>query len=158
MNARLIVNGKAVTVDSDRQRPLVEVLREDLGLTGTKSGCGEGFCGACTVLIDGKAVSACVTTLAEADGKSVVTIEGLAPSGRLHPVQEAFLEARAFQCGYCTPGMILGTVALLRQNPKPSRNQILRALDGHLCRCCGYVRIVEAVQGAAGRLAAGAGP
>jgi len=143
------VNGQQKTVTTDPQRPLLEVLREDLGLTGTKYGCGESQCGACTVLIDGQPVSSCVTTVAAVGGKTVLTIEGLATGDRLHPVQEAFLAEGAFQCGYCTPGMIVATVGLLKQTPKPTDEQILSALEKHLCRCCGYTRILKAVRRAA---------
>jgi aerobic-type carbon monoxide dehydrogenase small subunit (CoxS/CutS family) len=143
------VNGQQKTVTTDPQRPLLEVLREDLHLTGTKYGCGEAQCGACTVLIDGQPVSSCITAVAAAGGKTVLTIEGLATGDRLHPVQEAFLAEGAFQCGYCTPGMIVATVGLLKQTPKPTDEQILSALEKHLCRCCGYPRILKAVRRAA---------
>ena len=145
----LTVNGRRVTVTTDPQRPLLEVLREDLGLTGTKYGCGEGVCGACTVLIDGKRAQSCHTPVAEAAGKAIITIEGLAFGDSLHPVQEAFLAEGALQCGYCTPGMILATVALLKENPKPTEAQIRHWMDGNLCRCCGYPKIVQAVRRAA---------
>jgi aerobic-type carbon monoxide dehydrogenase small subunit (CoxS/CutS family) len=146
---RLTVNGKPRAVDTEPERPLLEVLREDLGLTGTKYGCGEGQCGACTVLLDGKAVFSCVTPVRSAHGRKVVTIEGLAPGGKLHPVQQAFIDEGAMQCGYCTPGMVLGTVALLANEPKPTEAQIAEGLNGHLCRCNGYHRIVAAVKRAA---------
>jgi aerobic-type carbon monoxide dehydrogenase small subunit (CoxS/CutS family) len=145
----LTVNGQPRTVTTDSERPLLDVLREDLGLTGTKYGCGQGLCGACTVLLDGEPVRSCVTPVSATAGKAVLTIEGLAQGESLHPVQEAFLAEGAFQCGYCTPGMVLATVALLRQTPRPSAEQIRAALDGHLCRCCGYPQIVKAVQRAA---------
>lgn len=146
---RFTVNGKPRAVDTEPERPLLEVLREDLGLTGTKYGCGEGQCGACTVLLDGKAVFSCVTPVRTAQGRKVVTIEGLAAGGKLHPVQQAFVEEGAMQCGYCTPGMVLGTVALLASEPKPTEAQIAEGLNGHLCRCNGYHRIVAAVKRAA---------
>lgn len=145
-----IVNGKRQSVDTDPTRPLLDVLREDLHLTGTKYGCGEGMCRACTVLLDGVAITSCLTPVERASGKQVTTIEALAASGKLHPVQEAFLEEGAMQCGYCIPGMILRTVALLEKNPKPTEEEMVEGLNGSLCRCCGYVRILEAVKRAAG--------
>ena len=147
----LTVNGQVRTVTTDPQRPLVEVLREDLHLTGTKVGCGEGKCGACTVLLDGKTIRSCNTPVGDAANKSITTIESLAVGDKLHPVQEAFLAENAFQCGYCTPGMILSTVALLKQKPQPTEPDILAWMDGHLCRCCGYPRILRAVRRAAGQ-------
>ena len=152
------VNGKQRTVTVDPQRPLLDVLREDLKLTGTKYGCGEGRCGACSVLLDGRRVPSCVTPVSSADGKEVLTIEGLSspgdPPGKegetLHPVQAAFLAEGAFQCGYCTPGMIIATVALLREHPQPTDDQILTGLNRNLCRCCDYPRILKAVRRAAG--------
>ena len=146
---RLSVNGKARSVDTEPERPLLEVLREDLGLTGTKYGCGEGQCGSCTVLLDGKPAFSCVTTVRAAEGRRIVTIEGLAEGGRLHPVQQAFLDEGAVQCGYCTPGMVLQTVALLENHPKPTDAQIVDGLNGHLCRCSDYQRIMNAVRRAA---------
>jgi len=144
------VNGTQKTLAVDPQRLLLDVLREDLQLTGTKYGCGEGRCGACTVLVNGNRVLACSTPAVEANGKSVTTIEGLAHGDRLHPVQEAFLAEGAMQCGYCTPGMILSTVALLEKHPHPTPQQITEELDGHLCRCGGYVKIMSAIRRAAG--------
>jgi aerobic-type carbon monoxide dehydrogenase small subunit (CoxS/CutS family) len=143
------VNGKAREVDTESDRPLLEVLREDLGLTGTKYGCGEGECGACTVLLDGQPVLACLTPVQSVHGHSVITIEGLARNGELHPVQQAFLDEGAMQCGYCTPGMILRTVALLDANPHPTDAQIVEGLNGNLCRCNDYHRIQAAVRHAA---------
>ncbi len=151
------VNGRQRTVTVDPERPLLDVLREELQLTGTKYGCGEGRCGACTVLVDGKRARSCITPAASVAGKEVLTIEGLAPSKpasgaegqALHPVQAAFLAERAFQCGYCTPGMIMTTVALLQETPHPTDEQILTALNGNLCRCCDYPRILKAVHRAA---------
>lgn len=136
-------------MSTDSQRTLLDVLREDLGLTGTKYGCGEGQCRACTVLIDGDPVRSCLTEIAEVQGRQVETIESLARGGKLHPIQEAFVAEGAMQCGYCVPGMIMRTVGFLKRFPDPSRSQILDALNGNLCRCCGYGNIVNAVQRAA---------
>ena len=146
---RLTVNGKSTSLDTEPERPLLEVLREDLGLTGTKYGCGEGQCGACTVLLDGKAALSCLTPVRAAEGRKIVTIEGLARGGTLHPVQQAFLDEGALQCGYCTPGMILQTVALLEIHPKPTDAEIVSGLNGNLCRCADYHRIMAAVHRAA---------
>jgi carbon-monoxide dehydrogenase small subunit len=146
----LVVNGKKHSVTTSPQRPLLDVLREDLGLTGTKYGCGEGRCGSCMVLLDGKRVHSCTTPAVEADKKSITTIEGLAEGDRLHPVQEAFLAEGAMQCGFCTPGMVLATVALLREIPHPKDEQIVEAMDGHICRCNGYTKILRAIRRAAG--------
>jgi aerobic-type carbon monoxide dehydrogenase small subunit (CoxS/CutS family) len=143
------VNGQARRVETEPDRALLEVLREDLGLTGTKYGCGEGQCRACTVLIDGRPTVSCVTPVRAAAGKTIVTIEGLAAAGTLHRVQQAFIDEGAMQCGYCTPGMVLRAAALLQQTPQPTNEQILAALDGSLCRCCGYPRILAAVRRAA---------
>jgi aerobic-type carbon monoxide dehydrogenase small subunit (CoxS/CutS family) len=144
-----IVNGKRHTESFPAEESLLSVLRERLDLTGTKYGCGEGQCGACTVLMDGRAVRSCRVTAAEAAGKRVTTIEGLAKSGRLHPVQSAFLEVEAFQCGFCTPGFIVAASALLEKNRNPSDEEISGALAGNICRCCAYPRIVAAVRQAA---------
>ncbi len=149
----LAVNGRPCTVEADSQISLLTVLRENLDLTGTKYGCGEGQCGACTVLVDGRAQRSCVTRAENMAQKQITTIEGLARSDQLHPVQEAFLEEGALQCGYCTPGMILSTVALLIRNDHPTRTEIIDSLDGNLCRCGAYSRIISAVQKAATRLA-----
>ncbi|MGD0498914.1 MAG: (2Fe-2S)-binding protein [Bryobacteraceae bacterium] len=146
---RFTVNGKATSVDTEPERSLLEVLREDLGLTGTKYGCGEAECGACTVLLDNQAVFSCVTPVREAQGRKITTIEGLAAGERLHPVQQAFLDEGAMQCGYCTPGMVLRTVALLESHPKPSDAQIVEGLNSNLCRCSGFLRILAAVRRAA---------
>lgn len=140
------VNGLARTVTTDPTRPLLEVLREDLQLTGTKCGCGEGRCGACTVLIGGRAVVACITPVGNVDQQKILTIEGLATGDKLHPVQEAFLAEGALQCGYCTPGMILNVVGLLNERPHPTEEEIRSRVEPHLCRCCGYPRILKAVQ------------
>src|SRR5438445_4989874 len=145
----LRVNGKKLQVDADPERSLLSVLREDLDLTGSKYGCGEGRCGACTVLLDGRPVRACVTPVSATAGKPVRTIEGLARGEQLHPLQEAFLRADALQCGYCTPGMIMSALALLTQEPRPSREDIVRFMGGNVCRCGTYPRIVTAVQEAA---------
>jgi aerobic carbon-monoxide dehydrogenase small subunit len=143
------VNGRQVTVTTDPDRLLLDVLREDLGLRGTKYGCGEGRCGACTVLIDGQRVHSCQTPISKAAGKKVLTIEGLARKDTLHAVQEAFLAENAFQCGYCTSGMIMTAVALLNEKPNPTDAEILAWLDGNLCRCGGYPKILKAVRRAA---------
>jgi aerobic-type carbon monoxide dehydrogenase small subunit (CoxS/CutS family) len=145
----LFVNGARRPVDADAGRMLLGVLRDDLDLTGTKYGCGEGQCAACTVLVDGQAVRSCITRVGSVAGKRIVTIEGLAPGGGLHPVQQAFLDAEAMQCGWCTPGMILGAVALLARNPHPSDAEIAAGMNGHICRCGTYPRIVRAVSEAA---------
>ncbi|HXQ48735.1 MAG TPA: (2Fe-2S)-binding protein [Thermoplasmata archaeon] len=143
------MNGIDHPIRLDRDRSLLLVLREELGLTGTKYGCGEGECGACKVLLDGVAVRACQTPVGEAVGRSVITVEGLAEADRLHPVQQAFIEAGAFQCGFCTPGMVVAAVSLLARNPRPDEAAIRAAMDGNLCRCGGYLRIIDAVQRAA---------
>jgi len=143
---RFTVNGGERSVTTDERRTLLDVLREDLGLTGTKYGCGEGQCRACTVLIDGRATQACQTTVDEVASRRIETIEGLATGDKLHPVQAAFVQADAMQCGYCVPGMILATVALLRRNPHPTREEIITGLNGNLCRCCGYMNILHAVE------------
>jgi aerobic-type carbon monoxide dehydrogenase small subunit (CoxS/CutS family) len=147
------VNGQLRTVSTDPQRPLLDVLREDLQLTGTKYGCGEGQCRACTVLINGKATTSCVTPISEADQQTIITIEGLASDDKLHPVQEAFLAEGASQCGYCTAGMILGTVGLLNEMPNASDDDILSRMQRHLCRCCNYTKILKAIRRAVGRSA-----
>jgi aerobic-type carbon monoxide dehydrogenase small subunit (CoxS/CutS family) len=148
----LTVNGVERTVTTDPQRPLLDILREDLHLTGTKYACGEGRCGACTVLMDGRPVRSCVTPASLADKKSITTIEGLATGEVLHPVQEAFLEEGAMQCGYCTSGMILSAVALLREKPNPTDEEIVTGMNGNICRCNGYVKITSAVRRAAGKM------
>jgi aerobic-type carbon monoxide dehydrogenase small subunit (CoxS/CutS family) len=143
------VNGTVAVVTAEPGDRLLDVLRHDLGLTGSKYGCGEGQCGACTVLVDGQALKSCVTRLEAVAGTSVTTIEGLARGDALHPVQQAFLEVDAFQCGYCTPGMIMAAVALLRVHPDPSPADIARELDRNVCRCGEYPRLVRAIQLAA---------
>ncbi|MHC4169083.1 MAG: (2Fe-2S)-binding protein [Planctomycetota bacterium] len=145
----LIVNGQKKTVVTDPERPLLDVLREDLQITGPKYGCGEGQCGACTVLMDGKRTLSCITPASAADKKKITTIEGLADGDRLHPVQQAFLDEGAIQCGYCTPGMILSAVALLQENPQPTDEQITEWMNGNICRCNGYAKIMNAVRRAA---------
>jgi len=147
----LIVNGEPRTVVTDPTRSLLEVLREDLKLTGTKYGCGEGECGACTVLVDGEAVSSCQLSVRAAAGHQITTIEGLANGEDLHPVQLAFEAEGAIQCGYCTPGMIMRTVALLQVHPDPSDEQIIDFMDGNICRCNGYTKILNAIHRAAGQ-------
>lgn len=152
---RLTVNGRPYTVDTDPQTSLLSVLREQLDLTGSKYGCGEGQCGACTVLIDGKAQRSCITRVGAVSEKRITTIEGLANGEHLHPVQEAFLDAGAMQCGYCTSGMIMSAVALLQRNPAPNEGEIIQFMDGNVCRCGTYPRIVSAIQKAAKVASAG---
>lgn len=142
----LTVNGSPAVVQIEEDRTLLYLIREVLGLKGTKEGCGEGVCGACTVLLDGKAVNACLVLAVQAEGKNLLTIEGLGTEGKLKPLQKAFIEAGAVQCGYCTPGMILSAKALLDKSPNPSETEIRRGLSGNLCRCTGYQKIIEAVQ------------
>jgi len=146
---KISVNGEPRLVMTDDNRPLLDVLREDLRLTGTKYGCGEGECGACTVLLDGKAIRSCITPVGDVVGKAVQTIEGLAAGDELHPVQRAFVEHQAMQCGYCVPGQILTAVSLLAENPHPSRDQIIQAMRGNICRCCNYPDLLAAVEAAA---------
>lgn len=154
MKVRFTVNGRAASVEADAEMRLLDALREELHLTGTKEGCGEGECGACTVLLDGRPVNSCLVLAVQVEGCDVLTIEGVADGPRLHPIQQALVEAGAVQCGFCTPGFILSTYALLRDHPTPSEDEILTALEGNLCRCTGYAKIVEAVKLAAARLAA----
>ena len=148
---RLTVNGEPRSVTTDPDRPLLDVLREDLQLTGAKYGCGETQCGACSVLLDGRRVFSCRTPASRADGKEVRTIEGLAKPDALHPVQQAFLDEGAFQCGYCTPGMIMTAVSLLEANPKPTDAEIVEGMNRNVCRCCSYPQILQAVRRASGR-------
>ncbi|HXU08853.1 MAG TPA: (2Fe-2S)-binding protein [Blastocatellia bacterium] len=145
----LVVNGNKLRVDANADRSLLSVLRDDLELTGSKYGCGEGQCGACTVLIDGIATRSCVTRVGAVAAKKITTIEALEQNGRLHPLQAAFLEADALQCGYCTPGMIMSGVALLSKNPNPNEQEIIRSMEGNICRCGTYPRIVTAIRKAA---------
>ena len=149
----LKVNGDTFNLAVDSWRTLNEVLRDDLNLTGTKFGCGTGDCGVCTVLMDGKTVNSCLTLAVEAEGKDIITVEGLAPSGEeLHPIQEAFIEKGAIQCGFCTPGMELSALYLLSRNSSPKEKEIRVALSGNLCRCTGYNKIVEAISAAAEKI------
>ena len=151
----LHVNGTVRRVEADPERSLLSVLRDDLDLTGSKYGCGEGRCGACTVLIDGKATRSCLTPCGDCEGKEVTTIEGLERNDRLHPLQQAFLDAGALQCGYCTAGMIMSGVALLNRNPEPTTSEIVRAMEGNICRCGTYTRIVLALRQAGAALKGG---
>jgi aerobic-type carbon monoxide dehydrogenase small subunit (CoxS/CutS family) len=144
----LTVNGSRRSLEANPQSTLLAVLRDVLDLTGTKYGCGEGQCGACTVLLDGQPVFACITPVLAAMGRSVETIEGVAPEGELHPLQRAFVAETAMQCGYCTPGMVMGALALLRRNPDPSESEIVEHMNGHICRCGSYPRIVRAIRSA----------
>jgi aerobic-type carbon monoxide dehydrogenase small subunit (CoxS/CutS family) len=150
----LVVNGRRRTSSSDPDRPLLYVLREEFDLTGAKYGCGEGLCGACTVLLDGVAVRSCITPLRAAQGKQITTIEGMERDGQLHPLQAAFIEADAMQCGYCTPGMIMSAAGLLHKTANPSEGEIKHSMQGNICRCGTYQRIVHAVRMAAGKGAA----
>jgi aerobic-type carbon monoxide dehydrogenase small subunit (CoxS/CutS family) len=144
------LNGKLTRITLDDERTLLWVLRGDLGLTGTKFGCGEGLCGACTVIVDKKAVRSCTVAVGDIAGKQVTTIEGLSQAGRLSPLQNAFVKHHAFQCGYCTSGMILNAYALLLKAPKPTRDQIIKGMDDNLCRCGSHMRVIDAIQEAAG--------
>ncbi|MBU4563526.1 MAG: (2Fe-2S)-binding protein [Desulfarculus sp.] len=156
-NIELIVNGDRYEVAVEPNRMLVDVLREDLGLTGTKIGCAQGDCGACTVIMDGVSISSCLTLAVEAHQRDLTTIEGLATSPQeLHPIQESFVQHGAVQCGYCTPGMVMSAKHLLDNNPKPSEQEIRQGLSGNLCRCTGYNKIVEAIGAAAGKMASSA--
>ncbi len=149
---QLEINGKRFSVSYPPDTPLLYVLRDELGLTGTKYGCGEGMCGACTVLIGGTARRSCQMPVSVAAGRPIVTIEGLAKEGLLHPVQQAFLDAGAFQCAYCTSGMIMSSISLLQSNPHPTRDQILQSMQGNVCRCGAHPRIVAAIEQAAGKM------
>ena len=146
------VNGRGYDIEVNPWRTLLEVLRDQLNLTGTKQSCAEGHCGVCTILIDGEAVNACLVPALEAHGSDILTIEGLSEDGTLHPIQEAFVNYGAVQCGFCTPGMIMATKAFLEENADPSDEEIKKALAGHLCRCTGYVQIIEAVRAAANEM------
>jgi nicotinate dehydrogenase subunit A len=149
---RFGLNGQPITLNTDDDRTLLWVLRTDLELTGTKYGCGEGLCGACTVIVGGKAVRSCLTSLNNIQGKEVVTIEGLARDGKLHPLQQAFVDHGALQCGYCTSGMLLHAYAFLRENPTPSRDEIVAHMERNLCRCGAHQRIVSAIESASGQM------
>jgi aerobic-type carbon monoxide dehydrogenase small subunit (CoxS/CutS family) len=140
------VNGQAKSVTTDPNRSLLDVLREDLHLTGAKYGCGEGQCRACSVLLNGKSVAACLTPISEAEKQTILTIEGLADGEKLHPIQESFLSESAFQCGYCTAGMIIGVVGMLKEKPNATESEVMARLQRHLCRCCTYPRISKAVR------------
>lgn len=153
---RFTLNGKPVTLTTDTDRTLLWVLRADLGLTGPKYGCGEGICGGCTVLVDDKPLRSCMIPVSQVRGKRVITIEGLAQNGKLHPLQKAFMDHDGLQCGYCTPGMILTAYSLLKENPKPSYSDIVTGMDQNLCRCGAHKRIIEAIQAAAKELPGGA--
>jgi carbon-monoxide dehydrogenase small subunit len=146
---KLKINGYHYETAADDRRTLLEILRENVGLTGTKKGCEEGECGVCTVLMDGEAVASCLVLAVEAQGREITTVEGLAQGDKLHPIQEAFVKYGALQCGFCTSGMILSAKALLDKNPKPSEDEIRMAIAGNLCRCTGYVKIIEAIQAVA---------
>lgn len=149
------LNNEPVTLNVNSERMLLWVLRTDQGLTGTKYGCGEGYCGACTVLVNGEAIRSCQTVLKDVKGKEVVTIEGLAKNGKLHPLQKAFMKHDALQCGYCTSGMILNAYSLLRKNPRPSSSEIVQGMDDNLCRCGAHNRVIRAVQEAAKEMEGG---
>ena len=153
--AQFIVNGRSHEVIVEPHMLLVDVLRDKIGLTGTKYACGTGDCGACTVLVEGKPVLSCLTLAVTARDKNILTIEGMSEGGALHPIQEAFVDNGAVQCGFCTPGMVLSAKALLEENPMPTRDEIREGLAGNLCRCTGYVKIVDAVEAAAGTMGKG---
>ena len=152
MKISFYLNGQVRSIEVDPNRTLLEVLRTDLGLTGTKYGCGVGQCGTCTVLINGEARCACLTLIGQVNGRKVETVEGLAEGGRLHPLQDSFVENHALQCGYCTPGMLMSAKALLDHNPSPSEAEIKAAISGNLCRCTGYIQIVKAIQKASEKM------
>jgi len=149
------LNGESVSLEVDSDRVLLWILRTDLGLTGTKYGCGQSLCGACTVLVNNEAVRSCNLPVKYVRGKEVVTIEGLGKKGNLHPIQKAFIEHNAFQCGFCTSGMILTAYSFLLKNPKPSTPEIIKAMEGNLCRCGSHVRVVKAIQAAAKEMKGG---
>ncbi len=149
MKISFVLNGKETEINTPSDRRVVDILRGDLNLTGAKEGCGAGECGTCTILVDGEAKLACLMLAAQVEGKKITTIEGLAVKGELHPLQKAFIEHGAVQCGFCTPGMILSAVDLLRRNPEPTREEIREGISGNLCRCTGYQKIVDAIEAAA---------
>ena len=149
MRLQFTVNEVHKTVDASPMRRLLDVIREDLGLTGAKEGCGEGECGACSVIVDGDVINSCLVPVCQVDGSKILTVEGLARDGRLDPLQQAFLECGGAQCGICTPGMLIAAHALLDRNQRPTRNEIKEAIAGNLCRCTGYVRIIDAIEAAA---------
>lgn len=146
---RLEINGRSYQLEVESRRLLVEVIRDDLGLTGTKRGCESNICGACTVLLNGESVHSCCVLAVQAHGKNVMTIEGAGKDGKLHPVQQGFLDNLGYQCGFCTPGMIMSSIALLNENPNPTPEEIRLGLTGNICRCTGYVKIVQSIQAAA---------
>ncbi len=146
IKVKFILNGKEVEIEGPPSLTLLKLLREKLGLTGTKAGCERGECGACTVLIDGEPVNSCLILLPQVEGKTVETIEGLEAGGKLHPLQQAFIDESAVQCGYCIPGMVMAAKGLLDKNPEPNRDEIKRAISGNLCRCTGYVKIIKAIE------------
>ena len=148
---KLTVNSKVYEVEVQPQDTLLDVIREKLGLTGTKEGCGLGECGACTVIMNGKTVNSCLVLAVEADGKQITTIEGLAQGDKLHPIQQAFIDQGGLQCGFCTPGMIISAKALLDENPNPSEDEIRRGISGNFCRCTGYTKIIKSIKTAAGQ-------
>jgi len=150
-----MLNGKEIQIDAPPDRRVLDILREDLNLTGTKEGCGTGECGACAILVDGESRLSCLMLAAQLEGRSVTTIEGMAPEGGLHPLQDAFVEYGAVQCGFCTPGMVISAADLLRRNPNPTRLEIREGLSGNLCRCTGYQKIVDAVQKASRKIKKG---
>lgn len=152
MNIKLTVNGAIHELSVKPHATLLDVIREDLGLTGTKEGCGNGECGACTVIIDGRTANSCITLAVEANGKEITTIEGLSRGEKLHPIQEAFVEVGGMQCGFCTPGMVLSSKTLLEANPNPTEEQIRKGLEGNFCRCTGYTKIIESVKAAAEKI------
>ena len=152
ITVNMTVNGKAVSVNVKPYARLLDVLREELLLTGTKEGCGVGECGACTVLVDGESVNSCLVLAASMEGKSILTIEGVAENDELHPIQQAFLDHHALQCGFCTPGLVMSTKALLDHNANPTREEIQVAISGNICRCTGYQQVIEAVEDVAQRL------
>ena len=152
---KLIVNGQPRMIEVESRRLLIEVIRDDLGLLGAKQGCETGHCGACTVLVDGKSAHACCLLAVQADGKEITTIEGIGTREHLHPVQEAFLKELGYQCGFCTPGMVMTSVALLNENPNPTAEEVQAGLTGNVCRCTGYIKIVKSVLAAAENLRAG---
>jgi len=152
---RFQLNGKETEIKTDPSQTLLWVLRNQLGLTGTKYGCGLGFCGSCTVIVDGDAVRSCSMAVGDVSGKKVLTIEGLAANGKPHPLQEAFVEHEALQCGYCTPGMIMNAVAFLSKNPTPSRQEIIDGMEDNLCRCGAHIRIIKAIETAAPKMKGG---
>jgi len=152
MKVNMILNGKPVSVEVKPYARLLDVIREEIGLTGTKEGCGIGECGACTVIVDGQTVNSCLVLAASMEGKNITTIEGIAENDKLHPIQEAFINKNAIQCGFCTPGFVLSAKALLDVNPEPTRDEIKEAISGNLCRCTGYEQIIEAIQDASKKM------